>query len=84
MPLKFFSYLNRSVDRLRAEENSLLNEALAMSHSGEAIQAYQEKQRKIMGKVIAYDEGVLSITLAEEERDREGLMTLKELGRIAS
>jgi hypothetical protein len=57
---------------------------LVASQSEKGHDAFLENSRKTIGDVVVYDEEALAqqqIAQAEAERDRDGLMALKGMGK---
>ena len=84
LPIKHFWLLSRNIDRLAAEEDQRQLMVLVAAQSEKGHDAFVENARKVMGKVVVYDEDALvkeQIAQAEAERDREGLMALKGMGK---
>ena len=84
LPIKHFWLLNKNIDRLAAEEDQRQLMLLVAAQSEKGHDAFVENARKTIGDVVVYDEDALAqeqIARAEAERDREGLMALKGMGK---
>jgi hypothetical protein len=82
MPLRRFWLLNKNIDRLRAEEDLRMLSVALHAASGESAGDLSEKLMKQMGTVVEFDEAKRALTQANAERDRDGLMALKHMGRL--
>lgn len=83
--IRQFWMLSKNIDRLAAEEDQRQLMVLAAAQSSEGFQSFVEERRKIIGTIVDYDQdkvGAIKVKAAQEERDREGLMALKSLGRL--
>lgn len=74
--------LSKNIDRIAAEEDIRMVMALCAATSEKGFDKFLEDRRRVMGKVAVFDEAKIRIIEAEQERDREGLMALKKMGRM--
>ena len=82
MPLRRFWLLNKNIDRLRAEEDHRQITLLLSAASGEHASKLMGRLEKQVGTVVEFDQGKAALTQANAERDRDGLMALKGMGRL--
>lgn len=84
MPIKVFWYLNKQVDRLRAEEELRQASILAAITSQEGYEKALENLRGQLGEIAVFEPSVTTLNLdaatdegLDPEFDRAGLMALK-------
>jgi hypothetical protein len=80
LPIQTFWMLHRNVDRVVAEENYKSAIIAASAMGGDGLTTLLEDLRKQMGDVVIVDEAKLA--MQEAKLDREGLNSLRGLGRV--
>lgn len=80
LPVKTFWLMHKNVDRLLAEDNLRLATVFAQTQSSEGFSEFVEGLREQMGTIAEIDEA--KVAIEEAVFDRDGLIALKDLGRI--
>jgi DNA recombination-dependent growth factor C len=79
MPLKRFWMLSKNVDRIAAEFD-YRNAIVAISAgSSEGVESLMTNLKKQMGSIVEIDEAKMALS---ETYDRDGLLSLRGLGRV--
>jgi hypothetical protein len=79
LPAKVFWLLNKNIDRMAAESDLRLIQIGFATQSGEAAEKHIAELQKQYGRVVEIDEVAAAMNAP---RDRDGLLALKDLGRI--
>lgn len=78
LPIAVFWFLHDQIDRLRAEDDIRHLTVAASAQSGESIKQTMERLTKQLGDIVIIDK---TKAVMSERLDREGLASLKALGR---
>lgn len=78
-PVVTFWMLNKNIDRLSAEKDMRTAHVAVLSQSEDGIKTLFDDLRKQMGTVVDFDR---MLAKQQEELDRAGLHSLKELGKV--
>lgn len=81
MPVRRFWLLNRSVDRIKAEESIQLLKVMAAAQSGETFAQVNDDFRQQMGTVVEFDKAKVAMTAA---LDKAGLAVLKSMKSVGT
>jgi hypothetical protein len=84
LPLRAFWMLQKNIDRLEAAQDYRTMQVMLSVTSEQGVKAHTERLKKIIGKVIVYDEArMVKRTILEEDRlDVDGLNRLRGKGRL--
>lgn len=85
LPVRTFWMLHRAIDRMQAELDYRMVAVIGNGMAGgEGLENLVKGLRSQMGTIVEYEEGKAPIyeTEIKEDFDREGLESLKGLGRL--